>query len=510
MHHFGFARVAAGTLPRYPCGDAALLQAHQQLIAEAAAQRAEVLAFPAMSLFGEWEEHDLYQDDKLLSAVEALSALLASTADVDPVIIVGLPLICRNRVYQSAAVLQRGKLLAVIPNCEPDGGYGDITVLQQTVPFSADVLIRTKNYTLGVIPGGDSISRAMALAQQGATLLIQTDARTYQVGGNAAKKAELSVISAHTHAGMLYVNAGSSAGGPIYGGDCYLYEDGKLICRSEQSRLMIGEFDNQAMKKRQRQAAMTGMPHIELTAAPSAWQLDKLTRPLSQTPYLNTPAQALEEILQVQADMICARLRGNPAAKVSVMASGGVNTALIMLACSKAIEQNPAVKEQICIVISDDMRQLKGAPVADLTALAERLGLAVGNAAAAKSTAVRADDLSDIAFGASVGRGIYCNASLPKMAIYKLLETADAALPKGLLHLSIAEAGHIAYDYFLYYRLRYGFEQEKLLFLARQAFAGVFDTQQINTLYQYFDKRCIPTGQIIARMGQDLLGIVCG
>lgn len=510
MHHFGFARVAAGTLPRHMCGDPAILQAHKQCMDQAMALRAEVLVFPAMSLFGSWEESDLYQDDKLLGAVQSLSALLSWTVDSDMVVVAGLPLICRNMVYQTAAIMQRGKLLAVIPGNAAGNAPGDITVLQQTVPFSADILIRAKNYTMGVVPGGSLFSKAMSLTQQGATLLVHMDERPYTVGGFDRKKAELAVLSANTHTGILYANFGSGVGGRVYGGERYLYEDGRLLCESRQTgRLLIGEMDSQAMKKRQRTTGIGCMPCIEVTAETSAWQLDKLSRPLGQTPYLDASAQTLEEILQIQADMLCARLHETAAATVSVMASGGVNTALVMLSCGRAVQQDPSVKERIRIVVSDDMRQLKGAPVPDLTALAEKLGLTVNNCAADKSILVRTDDLSDIALGAPVGRGIYCNASLPKMAIYKLLEATDSELPKGLLRLSIAEAGHIAYDYFLYYRLRYGFEQEKVLLLARQAFAGVFDTQQIDTLYQYFDKRCIPTGQILAQMGQDLLGIVC-
>ena len=510
MHHFGFARLAAGTLPRYVCGEPAILQAHKQCIDQALALRAEVLVFPAMSLFGDWEESDLYQDDKLLGAVQSLSALLSWTAGSDMVVVAGLPLICRNMVYQTAAVVQRGKLLAVIPGNAAVDDPGDITVLQQAVPFSADILIRTKNYTMGIVPGGSLASKAMSLTRQGATLLVHMDARQCTAGGFDSKKAELSVLSANTHTGILYANFGDGASGRVYGGERYLYEDGRLLCESRQiNRLLIGEMDSQAMKKRQRAAGIQYTPRIEVTAAASAWQLDKLSCTLGQTPYLNVPVQTLEEILQLQADMICARLHETAAATISVMASGGANTALVMLSCNRAVQQDPSVKERIRIVISDDMRQLKGASVPDLTALAENLGLPVSNCAADDSLLVRTDDLSDIAFGASVDREIYCNGSLPKMAIYKLLEAADMELPKAFLHLSIAEAGYIAYDYFLYYRLRYGFEQEKVLFMARQAFAGVFDAQQIDTMYQYFDQRCIPAGRILAQMGQDLLGIVC-
>lgn len=510
MHHFGFAKVAGGALPRYSCGESVLLRAHQQCIAAAVAQNIEVLAFPDMSLFGNWESSELYQDDKLLGAVQSLSALLSLSADSDLVVVVGLPLINRNMVYQTAVVLQHGKILAVIPRSDVANSSGDITVLQQTVPFATDILIRSRNYTMGVVLDETTLfARAQSLAQQGATLLVKPAACEYTVDGCSAKKAELSAISRHTHTGILYVNSNSAGCGPVFAGDCYLFEDGRLLNESQKNRILFGEIDSQAIKKRQRMAGMLCTPHIEVVPDTSKWQLESLSRTISQTPYLHQPSQALHEILQIQADMICARLRSSVAAKLSVMASGGVNTALVMLSCGRAIQQSPSVKEQITIVISDDMRDLKGTSVSDLTTLAEELQLPVSNCAEDGNILIRTDDLSDLAFGASISRGIYCNISLPKMALYKMLEAAEMALPKGILHLPISEAGRIAYDFFLYYRLRYGFEREKVLFLAKQAFTGVFDAKQIETLYQYFDKHCVPTGQIIERMGQDLLGIVC-
>lgn len=515
MHHFGFVKVAAAVPVRYRYGSDVLLSEHRQLISAAIARNTEVLAFPAMSLLGCWEDSDLYQDEVLLAATQALSALLAFTASSDLVLVAGLPVLNRNRLYAAAAVLQRGRILAVIPQ-DAEDVPGDIALLQQTVPFSPDCLVRTKSYVMGVIVGDDPCGRrAAALTRQGATLLVQIDDRPYTAGAVQAAKAALSSCSACTHTGYVYVNAGaaSDASLPLCAGDCYIYEDGVLLKESTRfarhATLLLAEVDGQAVKKRQRMCRAACTPHIEVTAKDAAWQMDKLSRQVSQTPYVAQADAALAEILHMQGTLFCNTLQANPTAHLTIAASGRAETALVMLSCKSAIEARLFERQTVTVAISDDMRDLKGASGSMLAELAEKWGFGVSNRIPENSVTVRTAHLSDIAFGSSISNGLYPNASLPKMAIYKMLEAAEVTIPKEILHLGLSETGQIAYDFFLYYRLRYGFEKEKLLFLASQAFSGVYDEQQLHTLYQYFDSRCIPTGQIIRQMGQDYLGICC-
>lgn len=523
MHHFGFVRAAAGVPVRYRPGEAALLREHRQLISAAIERDVELLVFPFMSLAGAWDSSDLFQDDMLLSVTGQLSDLVSFTAESDLVTVVGMPVLCRNVVYQAAVVFQRGAILGVIPQIQAydsDGASGhtasDITLLGQTVPFSPNIIIRTKSYAMGVIVGNcDVVSAANSLSQQGATLLAQMDACGFAVGDGETKKALLAGISAQMHTGYLYVNAGAGRGGQMLtcAGNCYLFEEGVLLKESAQfsgrSTLLIGEIDQQAVKKRRRAAGVHSAPCIEAVAADSQWELRQLTRPLSPTPYLVRPAEALEEVLQVQSAALCSRLNAQPNAKLCLLAAGSVNTALAMLACSRVVQQTGLPKEQVTVVISDDMRDLKGASACDLMELAKKLELPVSNQAEKSGIFISTSDLSDTAFGLPAGRGLAINTALPKMAIYRMLEAANLDLPKGILQLPLSEKGRVAYDFFLYFRLRYGFEREKLLFLAEHAFRISFDRRQIETMYQYFDQHCIPVGEIVRRMGQDILGILC-
>ena len=62
---------------------------------------------------------------------------------------------------------------------------------------------------------------------------------------------------------------------------------------------------------------------------------------------------------------------------------------------------------------------------------------------------------------------------------------------------------HILHDFFLYYVLRYGYNPKKVLFLANEAFKGIYDKETIlkwlKTFYrrffsQQFKRSCLPDG----------------
>ena len=111
----GFARVAACTIPIRVADPAANLRA---VLEEARACHAEgvgVAVFPELCLTG-YAIDDLFLADPLLDAVEAaLGELVAASADLLPVIVVGAPLAHGNRVLNAAVVVHRGRVLGIAP-----------------------------------------------------------------------------------------------------------------------------------------------------------------------------------------------------------------------------------------------------------------------------------------------------------------------------------------------------------------------------------------------------------
>src|SRR5207342_3451417 len=112
-----------------------------------------VAVFPELTLSG-YSIEDLLLQDPLLDAVEsALAEIVAASADLLPVLVIGAPLRHRHRVYNTAVVVHRGELLGVAPKsylpnyrefyerrqmAAGDDVHGEISVAGATVPFGPD------------------------------------------------------------------------------------------------------------------------------------------------------------------------------------------------------------------------------------------------------------------------------------------------------------------------------------------------------------------------------------
>ena len=111
----GFARVAAITLPvtvSDPTANAAQVVA---LAKEAHEDGVAVAVFPELCLTG-YAIDDLFLQDTLLDAtLRAVDDVVAASAELRPVLVVGAPLVFGTRVLNCAVVIQRGRILGVAP-----------------------------------------------------------------------------------------------------------------------------------------------------------------------------------------------------------------------------------------------------------------------------------------------------------------------------------------------------------------------------------------------------------
>src|SRR5437016_13818315 len=116
MNFHGFVRVAAA-VPSLRVGDAAFnAERILALMARAEKEGVAVLVFPELSLTG-YTCADLFQQLTLQrGAVEALLHVArAGKAVFSGLAIVGLPLAVDDQMFNCAALLHRGRILAIIP-----------------------------------------------------------------------------------------------------------------------------------------------------------------------------------------------------------------------------------------------------------------------------------------------------------------------------------------------------------------------------------------------------------
>ena len=111
----GFISVACGT-PKLRLADCHY-NAEQTFTMMRQAEKAgvKVLVLPELGLTGYSCGDLFYQDTLLRGAEEALATVLEATRNLEVVTAVGLPVRVNNRLYNCAAVIQKGQILGLVP-----------------------------------------------------------------------------------------------------------------------------------------------------------------------------------------------------------------------------------------------------------------------------------------------------------------------------------------------------------------------------------------------------------
>ena len=115
IHAHGLVRVAAAT-PIATVGDpAANAQATLALAQAAHDAHVDLVVYPELNL-SSYAVDDLHLQDGFRDAIAAaLATVIAGSAKLSPVLVIGVPLPRNGRLYNTAVVISRGKVLGVVP-----------------------------------------------------------------------------------------------------------------------------------------------------------------------------------------------------------------------------------------------------------------------------------------------------------------------------------------------------------------------------------------------------------
>lgn len=383
LYSHGFVRVAVA-VPRCRVADPAFnAERTVELLEQAVAQGAAVVAFPELGLSA-YTCDDLFHQLPLLEAcVAALGRVLAATERSEAVAVVGLPLRVDHSLFNCAAVLHRGKILGVVPKSFLPN-YGEfyearqfnpaftavsreIRLLGQTVPFGADLLFDAVNLPhvkLHVeicedvwVPVPPSSFAAMA----GATLLVNLSASNITVGKSHYRHALVAQQSARCIAAYLYSSAGlgESTTDLAWDGQALIYENGERVAESERfadgSHLVTGDVDLQRMLRERMHTVSFGQcaaQHSQQVQAfrsvPFALDLPSmpvlpLTRRLERFPYVPADPTRRDdrcrEVYNIQVQALLQRLAATGIRKLVIGVSGGLDSTHALLVCAEAMDR---------------------------------------------------------------------------------------------------------------------------------------------------------------------------
>ncbi|WP_460358038.1 NAD(+) synthase [Mycobacterium sp. ZZG] len=392
-YRHGFVRVAActhHTALADPRGNAESVLR----LAQACHDDSVALAvFPELTLSG-YSIEDIVMQDALLEAVEdALFEIVTASADLLPVLVIGAPLRFRHRIYNTAVVIHRGRVLGVVPKSYLPNyrefyerrqmapgddvrgsirlGRGDDAV---DVPFGPDLLFAASDlpgFVLHVevcedmfVPIPPSASAALA----GATVLANLSGSPITIGRSEDRCLLARSASARCLAAYVYAAAGEgeSTTDLAWDGQTMIWENGECLAQSERfpkgerrsvadvdlellrsERLRMGTFDD---NRRHHSASTDSFRRVEFVLDPPSGDVG-LLRHIERFPFVPSDPQRLEqdcyEAYSIQVSGLEQRLRALNYPKIVLGLSGGLDSTHALIVAARAMDREQRPRSDI-------------------------------------------------------------------------------------------------------------------------------------------------------------------
>ncbi|MHC3475445.1 NAD(+) synthase [Streptomyces sp. 7R007] len=382
LYQHGFARVAACT------GHAAVAEpsANAEAVLRQARQVAEegvaLAVFPELCLCG-YSIEDLLLQDAVLDEVErALETVVAGSAELLTVLVVGAPLRHRNRIYNCAVVVHRGRILGIAPKsylpnyrefyekrqiaAGDDERGGTIRVGGRSVPFGTDLLFAAEDVPGLVVhaeicedmwvPVPPSAEAALA----GATVLVNLSGSPITVGRAEDRKLLCRSASSRCLAAYVYAAAGlgESTTDLSWDGQTMIYENGVLLAETDrfpqgdqyavadvdldllrQERQRMGTFDD---NRRTLAARTDGFRQVSFRLDAPTADLG-LRRRVERFPFVPADASRLAqdcyEAYNIQVAGLQHRLAAIGDPKVVIGVSGGLDSTHALIVAARAMDR---------------------------------------------------------------------------------------------------------------------------------------------------------------------------
>lgn len=334
-----------------------------------------IVTTPELSLTG-YTCGDLFLQDKLLMDSEkALEKVLEETKSLDIISILGMPIKKDNQLFNCAIVINKGKILGVIPktyipnyqefyearwfSSSKELITEEIELLHQLVPITTNILFQDKTlqeatfaieicedlWTVNPPSNNHALSRA--------TIIFNLSSSNELIGKQEYRKSLVSSQSARTISAYIYASSGvmESTSDILFGGASMIYENGSKLAENKrfelESNIITADIDvlkltNDRIKNRSFMKNIN-LEEYKIIKLDIKDNIKKLNREYKEYPFV--PSNELkrnercQEIIEIQSTALARRLIqiGNP--KCIIGMSGGLDSTLAFLVIIKAFEK---------------------------------------------------------------------------------------------------------------------------------------------------------------------------
>jgi len=374
----GFVRVAAA-VPRLRVADCQFnVDQTLSLLERAGKDGVDLIVFPELGITG-YTCGDLFHQDALQrDALCALARLLQSGAAYPGLVLVGMPLLVDQQLFNTAIVFQKGRLLGAVPKTYLPN-YKEfyearwfapgsrarpqtLSLLDQAVPFGTDLLFDAQADLPGLVVGVEicedlwvPIPPSGRQALAGAAVLFNLSASNEIIGKASYRRQMVNDQSGRCIAAYVYTSSGpdESTTDLVFGGHALIADNGSLLCETPRftrdNTLLAVDVDiARLVNDRQRTTSYFHAPEqaqpwrrVSFTLPPTT-QPRRLLRAVEAHPFVPAGAHLLAErcaeIFHTQVAGLAKRLEHTGIRNLALGVSGGLDSTLALLVGCKTLD----------------------------------------------------------------------------------------------------------------------------------------------------------------------------
>ena len=341
------------------------------LLNSANSKEVSVVVFPELTLTG-YTASDLFLNQTLLNSQNnALQEILKESIDISTVAIIGLVIMENSRLYNSAIVIQKGKILGVVPKSYlpnrkefyekrqfvsgRDIVKQSIYLLGQDVPFGVDLLFGDREELLFGVEICEDLwaitPPSNHMSSNGANLIFNLSASNELIGKAEYREELVRTQSARCMGAYVYSSAGlgESTTDTVFGGHAIISEYGSTLAQNRRfdikSSLTTADIDLQKLNwlrvsessycDTKRETLRT----ITISPTPKIKELKRFINPMPFVPSIyQEKSHRCEEIINIQAHGLIRRMTHAHIKKAVIGISGGLDSTLALLSTHRAFE----------------------------------------------------------------------------------------------------------------------------------------------------------------------------
>lgn len=349
--------------------------------------KASILLFPELSLTGYSCADLFFQSHLLQKSLQALTKIAEFTKNNPIVIVVGLPLLIDNKLFNVAAFVSDGEIIGFsvktyLPNYNEfyekrwfasadELSVEFVSIDGRDIPIGNNLIYSCKDFPelkIGIEICEDlwavkPISSDLAIG--GANILLNLSAGNELIAKKNYRTTLVLNQSARTNSIYVYANASAweSSTDLVFSGHCLIAENGELLAETErflfQSSIAYADCDLQKIQNDRLKNSTFDInkSEIEFRTIDFNLKFEKVTntlRKINPKPFEPTSEEkkneVCSEILKLQSTALARRLLHTGLTKLVLGISGGLDSTLALIVCIETMKKIGFPSENIIAI----------------------------------------------------------------------------------------------------------------------------------------------------------------